>query len=103
MAHGALQRRVVDQALLLARDQRQRIGRAVPFGFNGGEHLGAQALVFNQLGIARGERQITLGHHHVHVGEQGAEKRPLLDHLLQQGLLFRHALGAVFVQEGVDR
>ncbi|MDT4863942.1 hypothetical protein FQZ97_986770 [compost metagenome] len=49
VAHGALQRGVVDQALLFTGDERQRIGRAVPLGLDGGEHLLAQALVGHQL------------------------------------------------------
>ena len=81
---GALQRRIASQALLVPGDQHECCCHAVPLGLNQAENLAAQSRVAHQVGIARGQRQVALGQHHVHVAEQRAKKRPLTVHFLQQ-------------------
>ena len=61
----------------------------MPLRLDRGEDALAQPRVGHQLGVARGQRQVALGQHHVHVRQQGAEERPLPVHLLQQGQALR--------------
>ena len=84
VADGALQGCVAGQALLFARNQCQRAPSAVPFCVNGRENFLSQLCIAYQFRIARGQRQIAFGQHHVHVAQQGSEKRPLPVHGLQQ-------------------
>ena len=73
----------------------------MPLSLDGGEHLLAQAGVGHQLAVAGCQSQIALGQHHVHVGQQRAEERPLPVHALQQGQL---GLGvfALGIHKGFD-
>ena len=49
VAYGALQRRVIGQAVFVAGDSSQGLGRAVPLGFNGRKNLLAQTRIGHQL------------------------------------------------------
>jgi len=94
VAYRACKRCIVGQAVSLTIDAGQRIGRALPLGFDGAEHFPAQARVGHEFAVARGQRQVALGQQHVHVLQQRAKERPLAVHLLQQvhlrfGLLAR--------------
>ncbi|MCY1229342.1 hypothetical protein D9M72_417060 [compost metagenome] len=66
-------------------DQRQHLAGQVPFLADAVEHIAAQRRVVAQLRIARSHRQVGLGQHHVHVGQQRGEERPGLDHAAQRG------------------
>ena len=79
------QRRIVLQAPGLAGDRSHRGLGTLGLGADRRKDALAQAFVFDQFDIARRQAQIALGQHHVDVGQQGAEERPLLVHALQQG------------------
>jgi hypothetical protein len=49
------------------------------FGGDALEDALAQFGVGHQFGVARGDRQVGLGQHHVHVRQQGGEERPFPD------------------------
>ena len=81
---GSGQCDVIGQALLGTGDELQCIRGQMPFGFNRFEYFFALARIADQFGITRSQRQVGFSHHHVHVGEQRAEKRPVLVHAAQQ-------------------
>jgi hypothetical protein len=60
-----------------------------PFGLDAAEDALAQLGVGNQFGIARGDGEVGLGQHHVHVREQALEERPGFDHAAQRGQAVR--------------
>ena len=91
------------QALFVAGDQAQRVGGAMPFLLDGAEDFAAQAGVAYQLGVTRGQGEVAFGHHHVHIGEQGLEKRPLALHFLQQCGTFFGQGAAVRAVAAVDK
>ena len=103
MRNAARQCRVALQQLGLAGDEQQRCVGALPFGLQQAEDAPGGLFVFDELHVSRGDAQVALGQHHVQVGKQRAEERPLLVHALQQrGALGAVALVGVIRQEGLD-
>jgi hypothetical protein len=49
-----------------------------------GKIASRRAAVLHQVGVAAGDGDVALGQHHVHVGEQRGEERPLLVHGLER-------------------
>ena len=73
------QRLDVDCGIVVAH---RPFARALPLARQPAERLLAEPLVRHQLGVARGDREIGLGEHHVHVGQHAAEEWPLAVHPL---------------------
>ena len=73
---------------MLLCDRPHRIDRNLPLLAQLAEDTLAQRLVGHQFGIARGDGDIALGQHHVHVRQDGPKEWPVLVHRLQD----RHAI-----------
>jgi hypothetical protein len=84
MANGPGQRRIISQTVFFACEECHGIGSPVPFGFDGRKNLFSQFGVGYQFAVTRSQSQVAFSQGHVHVGEQGLEEGPLLDHFLQQ-------------------
>jgi hypothetical protein len=68
---------------VLFEDGQQVLAGQRPFGLDAAEDAFAQLGVGDQFGVARGDGEVGLGQHHVHVGEQAAEEGPGFDHAAQ--------------------
>ena len=77
VADGARQQRVGLKQRALARYGQQHGNRGLPLLAQAREDLLPQRRVLDQLGVARGDGDVALGQHHVHVRQQRAEERPL--------------------------
>ena len=64
------QHRVVGEQFVLFLDGQQVLAGQIPFGPDAAEDAFAQLGIGDQFGVARGDGEVGLGQHHVHVGEQ---------------------------------
>ena len=71
---------VVGQQFILFFNRQQVAAGQRPFGLNAAEYALAQLGIGNQFGVARGDGEVGLGQHHVHIGQQRAEEGPGFQH-----------------------
>ena len=81
VADRALQFRRIHQQLGTASNVAQRVQGGSMFVADPLKNTLPQLLVLDQSGITAGDIQITLGQHHLDVGQQAGKKRPFRHHL----------------------